>query len=53
MVYNFYYSCFYLYSLIHILALLSITSFIPLVFILYVAMTLRIRNQKQPKVKSN
>jgi len=39
-VHNFYYSCF-LCPLIHVLALLSITSFVRLVLILYVAMALK------------
>jgi len=39
-VHNFYYSCFFLSPLIHVLALLSITSFVRLVLVLYVAMTL-------------
>jgi hypothetical protein len=40
MVHDFYYSCF-LFPLIHLLALVSITHFIHLVLILYVVMTLR------------
>jgi hypothetical protein len=39
-VHNFDYSCF-LSPLIHVLALLSITSFVRIVLVLYVAMTLR------------
>jgi hypothetical protein len=39
-VHNFCYSCFF-FPLIHVLALLSITYFVRIVLVLYVAMTLR------------
>jgi hypothetical protein len=39
-VHDFYYSCF-LFPLIHVLASVSITHFVRLVLVLYVAMTLR------------